>query len=343
MNNQETIKNLLVLYRCETPLHIGSGNEMGVVDLPIQREKHTGFPKMEASGLKGGFRAFFEQKNVEKVNEVLEQEKALSKKSNSKIIETFFGSENESEDAKAGGLIFTDGRLLLFPIRAGIDVFRWITCPYVLQRFSRELERYGKNNEAGYIDAILNGIDYEQLSNGTVYQITKEKVKQNEKQTEDISITLGHFSFETKKLEIEQAKNFISILEIVCNKDDYLSQKIQKNIVLVSDELFSYFTEMNTQMDTRICIGDNGVVKDGGLFTEESLPEESILYSFIDEWKTKEKKVNYSAVKNFYSEVKTRNLQWLQLGGDTTIGKGIVRIEFYGINDNNGNNNIEIE
>ena len=320
MNNQETIKNLLVLYRCETPLHIGSGNEMGVVDLPIQREKHTGFPKMEASGLKGGFRAFFEQNNVEKVND-------------------FFGSENESEDAKAGGLIFTDGRLLLFPIRAGIDVFRWITCPYVLQRFLKELERYGKNNEAGYVEAILKKVDYKQLNNGTVYQIITE----NGEQTEDESITLGHFSFETEKLEIEQAKNFISILEMVCNKDDYLSQKIRKNIVLVSDELFSYFTEMNTQIDTRICIGDNGVVKDGGLFTEESLPEESILYSFIDEWKTKEKKVNYSAVKNFYSEVKTRHLQWLQLGGDTTIGKGIVRIEFYGINDNNGNNNIEIE
>lgn len=324
MNNQETIKNLLVLYRCETPLHIGSGNEMGVVDLPIQREKHTGFPKMEASGLKGGFRAYFERQNSEKVND-------------------FFGSENESEDAKAGGLIFTDGRLLLFPVRAGIDVFRWITCPYVLQRFSRELKRYGKNNEAGYIDAILNEIDYKQLNKGTVYQITKGKAKQNEKQTEDESITLGHFSFGNEKLAIEQDKNFISIVERVCNKDNYLSQKIQKNIVLVSDELFSYFTEMSTEIDTRICIGDNGVVKDGGLFTEESLPEESILYSFIDEWKTKEKKKNDSEVKNFCSEVTEKNLQWLQLGGDTTIGKGIVRIEFYGIKDNNGNSNIEIE
>lgn len=318
-NTQQEIKNILVLYRCETPLHIGSGNEIGVVDLPIQREKHTGFPKMEASGLKGGFRAFFEQNNVEKIND-------------------FFGSENESVEAKAGGLIFTDGRLLLFPVRAGNAVFRWITCPYVLQRFSRELKRYEKNDEAGYIDAMLKEIDDEHLNSGTVYQITKEKVKQKE----NVFITLGHFSFETKKLEIEQSKNFISILEMVCNKDDYLSQKIRNNIVLVSDELFSYFTEMNTQIDTRICIGDNGVVKEGGLFTEESLPEESILYSFIDEWKKKkeESKENYLQVKNFYSEVKTRNLKWLQLGGDTTIGKGIVRLEFYSTEDNKENNEL---
>ena len=35
----------LVFYRNETPLHMGTGTELGVVDLPIQREKHTGFPK----------------------------------------------------------------------------------------------------------------------------------------------------------------------------------------------------------------------------------------------------------------------------------------------------------
>ena len=37
----------------ETPLHVGSGTELGIIDLPIQRERHTGFPKIEASGLKG--------------------------------------------------------------------------------------------------------------------------------------------------------------------------------------------------------------------------------------------------------------------------------------------------
>ena len=26
-------------------MHVGSGSDLGIIDLPIQREKHTGFPK----------------------------------------------------------------------------------------------------------------------------------------------------------------------------------------------------------------------------------------------------------------------------------------------------------
>ena len=47
---------------CETPLHAGSGDDLGIVDLPIQRERHTSFPKIEASSLKGALREAFEGK-----------------------------------------------------------------------------------------------------------------------------------------------------------------------------------------------------------------------------------------------------------------------------------------
>ncbi len=46
---------------CETPLHAGSGSDLGIVDMPIQRERHTGFPKVESSGLKGCLREAFER------------------------------------------------------------------------------------------------------------------------------------------------------------------------------------------------------------------------------------------------------------------------------------------
>jgi len=48
-----------------TPLHVGSGSDLGVVDLPIQRESHTGFPKIEASSLKGSIRSEFVSKHGE--------------------------------------------------------------------------------------------------------------------------------------------------------------------------------------------------------------------------------------------------------------------------------------
>ncbi|RMG22669.1 MAG: type III-B CRISPR module RAMP protein Cmr4, partial [Methanobacteriota archaeon] len=50
-----------LFFICNTPTHVGSGSELGVVDLPIQRERHTGFPKFEASSIKGSLREAIER------------------------------------------------------------------------------------------------------------------------------------------------------------------------------------------------------------------------------------------------------------------------------------------
>jgi CRISPR-associated protein Cmr4 len=56
-------KSKLFFIIAETPLHPGSGGEVtGLVDLPIQRERHTNFPKIEASGLKGCIKEAFKDK-----------------------------------------------------------------------------------------------------------------------------------------------------------------------------------------------------------------------------------------------------------------------------------------
>ena len=49
-----------LFFRCITPMHVGCGSDLGIVDLPIQREKHTGYPKIESSGIKGCIREDFE-------------------------------------------------------------------------------------------------------------------------------------------------------------------------------------------------------------------------------------------------------------------------------------------
>ena len=114
----------------ETPLHAGSGSDLGIVDLPIQREKHTGFPKIEASGIKGCLRESFENKLERKNTE----------------LNLAFGPESANE-AHAGSLGFSDARLLLFPVKSVKGVFAWITCPQILVRFKRELELCGDIKE----------------------------------------------------------------------------------------------------------------------------------------------------------------------------------------------------
>ena len=56
-------KEVLFIYTL-TPLHVGVGSTPEVVDLPIQREKHTGFPVIFGSSLKGAIRSNFDKETA---------------------------------------------------------------------------------------------------------------------------------------------------------------------------------------------------------------------------------------------------------------------------------------
>ena len=100
-----------------SPLHAGVGQSMGVVDLPIEREKHTNYPCVYATGVKGALRAYFKNANYSKLDDV-------------------FGKEEASSGA--GGAVFTDLKILLFPVRSSEGTFKWVTCKRVIERFKRD-------------------------------------------------------------------------------------------------------------------------------------------------------------------------------------------------------------
>ena len=120
--------------------HSGTGQELGIVDLPIQRERHTGFPKIEASGLKGSIREAFEENN----NEVKIGDKKIQV-NDINTISLAFGPVTDI--THAGALGFTDARILLFPVKSMKGVFAYITCPQVLKRFEEEITIAGKEIE----------------------------------------------------------------------------------------------------------------------------------------------------------------------------------------------------
>ncbi|MCD6408189.1 type III-B CRISPR module RAMP protein Cmr4, partial [bacterium] len=62
-------KAILTFY-AETPIHMGAGQSVSYVDLPIQRERHTSFPILWSSGIKGVIREQVERKweDKERVN-----------------------------------------------------------------------------------------------------------------------------------------------------------------------------------------------------------------------------------------------------------------------------------
>ena len=110
-------KAILGLYT-ETPLHCGSESGAGLVDLPIQRERHSHFPVIPGSTIKGVLRD--------------EMRGGLGPQ-----VDEFFGSPDA---ATPGTISFGDGFLLAFPVRAASVPFAWVTCPMVLERTYRAMK-----------------------------------------------------------------------------------------------------------------------------------------------------------------------------------------------------------
>jgi len=298
-------KAIPLFLTCETPLHAGSGDSLGIVDLPIQRERHTSFPKIEASSLKGALREAFMEK--------------VGKTNKANIIKAFGPEENGDEHA--GALGFTDSRLLLFPVKSMKGVFAWITCPKALQQLSNdlkltdntELTNIPSNPEGGKAKLLADRSDCSTRSNLILEEYT-------------FGIEAGT---EYPKVGNESLAKWLADLLFV--KDSYWHSKAQKDIILLSDDDFKDFVNLSTEVITRIKINQaTGTVQKGALFTEEYLPAESVLYSlvlaspeFVKKGENRPEKAD--AIISFFEKTVKENLAVFQLGGNATLGKGLLR------------------
>jgi CRISPR-associated protein Cmr4 len=283
-----------IFFICETPLHAGAGGGIGT-ELPIQREAHTNFPKIEASGIKGALREAFERNY-----------KKLGKPKTDPDLVAVFGHPDKG-DENAGALGLTDARLLLFPVRSRRGVFAWVTCSRVLKRFVRDLEVSKANG--GAVDDLLTA--------AKAASLLKKGVANNSILEQNGSIWLEEYAIEAPKDPIATA--LADALRSATFIDDLDSQ-----FAIIPDEYFTDFVQHNTEIHTRIRIGDEGVVKDGALFTEEHLPAESVLYSLVmahPEFKSGGR--NAAAILDIFEKDLP---EIVQIGGNATLGKGITRI-----------------
>ncbi len=127
----------IISFYAISPIHAGSGASVATVDLPIQRERHTGFPHIQASGVKGAMRDHFRQNNGDKVK-----------------INQIFGSDeqdnwDEKKESLPGLISVSDAKLLAFPMRSNVAPFVWVTSPTILKRLSKDLEYVGISETFG--------------------------------------------------------------------------------------------------------------------------------------------------------------------------------------------------
>ncbi|MBE9166323.1 type III-B CRISPR module RAMP protein Cmr4 [Pleurocapsales cyanobacterium LEGE 06147] len=292
---------ILFLYG-ETPLHVGSGSSLGTVDLPIQRERHTDLPTIQSSGIKGKLRSAFKNNGLP----------------STEVFTAIFGPDSNNASDHAGALSPGDGRLLLFPVRSLAGVFAWITCPLVLSRLQRDL-------------AIS-----EQSQTWQIPQPNNDRVAttNNCQLIIDGSVILEEFSFSAIASDgvTALAKWLADNALPVGNEYDFWRDKLKKDLVIVSDDVFKDFCKFSTDIVSRTKLDPiTKIVETGALWTEENLPADTLLYTplfvcdpRIDKENRPQEVKDATAILSLLESQFTDNHKRLQLGGNETVGRGIV-------------------
>lgn len=277
-------KKIMYLFS-RTPVHVGAGNSVGAIDSPIQRERHTRIPIIPGSSLKGVLADLW--------NNDIENKK---RKEGSDLA-VLFGSDDD-KNASAGALLIGEARVLAFPVRSAKGAFAWITCPLALARYKRDAEvkfefpKVIKENEC----------------------LASEGVKLDNK------VVLEEYCFTSiSGIDNDIVKVFKNI-----GKDDVWKTSVESRLVIVSDEIFSYFAENACEVVTRIKVDDEtGTVAKGALFNQEQVPSETMFYAVIAAQDEKGKKENKKEAKEILGKLeKEIDGKILQVGGDETIGLG---------------------
>lgn len=279
--------NAILGLLAQTSIHAGSGQNTGVIDLSIQREGHNGWPCIFGSAVKGAVRTFAEDKKIEK-----------------SLIESIFGSEANNNQANAGAIAFGDARLLLFPVRSLTSQFKWVTCPAALRRYQNDAARMGLA-----IDCAIPAVTW-----------TEELALVAEAQANN-RLFLEEYRFNTQLHDLSQT---IKVLRELMPEQD--ADNLNKQLVIVSDDMFSFIVQHATPVNAHIAIDtETKIAKPRALWYEETLPPETLLYFPLSAAgsRKKDEKLDAKSIRDEVLQLFSgENGAWLQVGGNETVGMG---------------------
>ena len=264
-----------------TPLHVGAGNSVGAIDSPVMRERHTRILIIPGSSLKGVLADLWNDENFKRTSDG----------------EELFG-KTDSKAAKAGQLLVGESRVLAFPVRSAKGSFAWISCPLALRRLERDA------------DVELNVDQFDGLREDQCLAASDEITLNGSR------VVLEEYQFSCLNKEISAIAEKLAELGA-----DPVWKEVEKRLVIVNDEMFSYFVEQACEVVTRIRVdGESGTVAPGALFNQEQVPSETMFYTVLGAEERKGLSAS-GALRQVQERLESVG-NILQIGGDETIGLG---------------------
>lgn len=289
----------LIFIYADSPLHAGTSRGLGAVDLPIQRETATGYPMIQASGLKGALRAAHKGKLIDSE------------------LHTIFGPETQEASEFAGALSVGQARLLLFPVRSLSGVFAWTTSRDVLARFMK--------------DVALANIEHT-LSLPDEPAESEALVAEESSLQANGSIVLEDFSFTSEtRPEVATIGNWLVQHALPTGAEyKYWREQLPKKLCILHENFFRDFTQFSTEVQHHNRLNpDTKTVDSVGPWTSESLPADSLLYAPLLASPSRNKNLRLSGdevLAKFAEAIPTR----IQLGGNESTGQGFVALRLSG-------------
>lgn len=285
-------KCALFLYAV-SPVHMGAGTATGLVDNPIQRERHTRHPCFAGSGIKGAVRHSFE---------------ALG--GDADYLNKLFGPPPTGAELHSGAVSFGDAQLVALPVRSLRGGFVYATCPQALARTQRLLQMTGSA-----VEWDIPTLDEGECAVGNHNLLAEDKLH------------IETFQYDQQKWP--GRKDVSAFLADAAIPDDngyaFFRDKFKSDMVLLSDTDFAYFAENAMVVEPHVRIDDEtGTADSGGLFYTENLPPESLLVAPLLAGASHSGTEDFDADMALMLIVDLVNGKTLQIGGDATNGRGLV-------------------
>lgn len=278
-----------------SPLHAGTGQSVGVIDLPIARLRATNIPFVPGSSLKGVLRELHRSLPPAEREALFGPLRKVS------------GQEGDEALEHAGALVVGDARLVALPVRSFFGTFALVSSPLLLNLARRDLA--GLERLPGPLERRAGPAAWVGPGN--------------------VTVPAGHRTIFLEDLDLDAREEDPAVEAWARFLARALPQEeeelVRERFVVVDDETMDFLLETATQVDTRVRINpETGTVAEGALWKEESLPAETLLVGVLAAGPSLRRRTSLSP-----SEVLERALRGaatLQLGGKATVGRGRCRL-----------------
>ncbi|MDT0329345.1 type III-B CRISPR module RAMP protein Cmr4 [Nocardiopsis lambiniae] len=295
------VKDLLLFFYTESPLHAGASDSEGIIDLPIQREAHTRYPTVYGQSLKGALRQAAEEHTEWTTADV----------------HAVFGSPVGGRGGTTAGLLSVgDAQLVALPIPTLRRTFAWVTSVIALGRLSRKYRAVGLTEhpvppaEPEGVIAIGHGWTGDQALGPLVLPVD--------------GAVEGAAEDGRNRLVADWAARIAADAFAPEPAFAPFSRKFGEDLLLVDATAMATLVEEGTEVSVRVQL-NSGKTVENGPFHSEYLPAETVLASVLTlRGRSDGAPPDPDHLRLLRSLLHGPGTVLHRLGGDETLGKGLV-------------------